>query len=255
MKPLAALTVFNRLDVTKITLMSLEPFLNQIDLVIVDNGSEPETRDWVHDWVFRDNRPVRLIELDHNIGCPRALNLVLADRLAGQPFIKFDNDVRVLSIGWVHAVKRLVKWWESNERKVGMISAYYEPWQQQRVKGEEVYEGQTVWHIQPVVGHAVWHTPEFLEQVGYFDVLRDDHLYGFEDLILSHKATRLGFELLAWEGWKIENVQRQNALGREGRDRHVEEMRPLYEGRVSRYSLGGSTYTNAHGLPDGGGAR
>jgi hypothetical protein len=100
-----------------------------------------------------------------------------------------------------------------------------------------------------VVGHAVYHTGAFMDAVGHFDVLCEDHLYGFEDLILSHKATRLGMEMLAWEGWEIENIQRVSALGRQERDDHVTAMRPLYQARLIDISNGGSLYTGPDGRP------
>jgi len=161
-----------------------------------------------------------------------------------------DNDIDLLSTGWVTGIKRLAAYWRGLGRHLAMISAYYEPWQQQRVTGKEEFERKTVWHIQPVVGHAVYHTAEFMDRVGHFDVLREDHIYGFEDLLLSHKATHLGWECIAWEGWMIENLQRQSALTRNVRDDHVTEMRPLYKRRIMAMQLSGSVHTNSDGLPD-----
>ena len=130
-----------------------------------------------------------------------------------------------------------------------MISAYYEPWQQQRVRAVDSFEMQKLYYLSPVVGHAVYHTASFMDVVGYFDVLSDDHLYGFEDLILSHKATSLGYDCLAWEGWKIQNIQRHNSLGEEVRKAHIDAMRPLYNSRVTAISWGGSRYTDSYGKP------
>ncbi len=251
MKPLACVTTFNRFELTQQTLTSLEPALANLELVIVDNGSEAEMTTWLADWAVRHGACV--IFNPENRGCPRALNQALDLRRTGQAFIKLDNDLRVLSPGgWVKQVEQLVSYLHGKKRNVAMLSAYYEPWQKQRVVGRENYGFSTLWHIQPVVGHAVYHTPEFMDQVGFFDVLSDDHLYGFEDLILSHKATTLGWEMLAWEGWKIENIQRHSALGREGRDAHVEAMRPFYNARVQALALSwGEIYTGHDGQPGG----
>jgi len=221
--------------------------MGQLSLVIVDNGSAPEQQAWLGQW--GDGHDARVVLLDTNVGCPRALNLALSFRRPGQPVIKIDNDVRVVSPAWVMGIERLVTYWQTRNRNVAMVSAYYEPWQEQRVRGREVFEGQTVWHIAPVVGHAVYHTAAFMDHVGYFDVLSDDHLYGFEDLIMSHKASELAWETVAWEGWKIENIQRVSALGREGRDAHVAAMRSLYNDRVRMLNLGGPLYTGCDGLP------
>lgn len=249
MKPLTIITTYGRFDVTKAMLMSLEPSAKDLDVVIVDNGSEREMGCWLSAWAKRN--AARAILVGENIGCPRALNLGLECRLAGQPVIKLDNDIEIVSPGWVAGLKRLVRYWQAHDRHIAMLSAYYEPWQQQRVKGTETYEGKTVYHIWPVVGHAVWHTAEFMDQVGHFDVLSPEHLYGFEDLILSHKANILNWELLAWEGWTIKNLQRHSAIGsREVRDGHVEAMRPLYNERLRLLRFAPTVRTNREGFPE-----
>jgi glycosyltransferase involved in cell wall biosynthesis len=250
MKPLVIVTTFNRLDLTQQTLTSLEPDLPDLDLVIVDNGSSDGTPDWLSAW-WDAHHGVRLVLNGENVGCPRALNQALKFRKAGQPVVKLDNDLRIVKSGWVARVARLVAYWRGLGRKLAMVSAYYEPWQQQRVCGQDTYEFVTLYHIWPVVGHAVWHTAEFMDAVGHFDVLSPDHVYGFEDLILSHKANAGGWELLAWEGWMIENIQRSNALGRQGRDAHVEAMRPLYKKRLTLLGLSNNIYTGPDGLPGG----
>jgi len=92
-----------------------------------------------------------------------------------------------------------------------------------------------------------------MDAVGYFDVLAEDHLYGFEDLILSHKAGVMGWEMLVWEGWRIENLQRHPALGA-GQDEHVARIRPLYEERVRTLAAGGTVWTGMDGKPGRGGS-
>ena len=118
-----------------------------------------------------------------------------------------------------------------------MISAYYDGVLEGRLLGEHEFEGHPLYRVQPVIGHCVWHTGLFMDRVGFFDVLGPDHLYGFEDLILSHKARRLGYFTLAWKGWEIENIQRKNSLGSR-RDAHVEKMRPLYQQRCAALANG-----------------
>lgn len=237
MKPLAIMATYNRLSETQRCLESFAPYFGFMNLKVVDNGSEREMADWLHDYVAV-HPAVELVRLETNIGCPRALNVGLSRREPGQPVLKIDNDVLLESSPhWIADLDDLEAITDGAGKPLAMISAYYEPWQQQRVVTQGEYKGQPFFHIQPVVGHCVWHTSAFMDQVGYFDVLAPDHLYGFEDLLMSHKATCLDMGMVAWQGWRIANIQRQSAIGtREQRDAHVETMRPLYNARASAIS-------------------
>jgi len=234
MKPLAIVTSWNRLELTKRMLTSLEPSLDALQTVIVDNGSDQETVVWLTAWAC--HKDVELITLPQNIGCPRALNVALKYRLPGQAVIKFDNDI-LLSGGpeWVEALAAFAQECEAvTGIHLAMMSAYYQPWEQQRVTASQPWRNATLFTIRPVVGHAVYHAGPFVDRVGFFDVLAPEHLYGFEDLLLSHKASALEFGMYAWTGWSIQNIQRHSAIGsREELDAHVAAMRPLYNERAS----------------------
>jgi len=257
MNPLVIMVTFNRLRETRATLKALEATtdLEAIELVIVDNGSTdgtlPFLLGWSGEWYkSRPGPKINVYYVSTNIGCPKALNYALTrHRQPGQAMVKIDNDVRLLMPGWVGKVRRLIEGHEAQGRPVAMVGAYYDGVLGGRLRGREGWEGKPLYHVQPVVGHCVWHAGAFLDAVGHFDVLAEDHLYGFEDLIMSHKAGRMGWEMLAWEGWRIENLQRHSALGREKQDEHVERMRPLYDQRVAALTAGGTVWTGEDGQP------
>jgi len=255
MKPLVIVTTFNRKRETEQMLTSLleTTNLDEIELALVDNGSTDGTYEFVKQWWQRTRPAGCLYALPRNIGCPRALNQALGKRQPGQPVVKLDNDLKILSPGWVQAVGEFVA---QNER-TAMVGAWYEGFEGNgRVKElrdrafglTAMGEGGFVrtWQMNLVIGHAVWHTGEFMDQIGYFDVLAPEHLYGFEDLILSAKAAHMEWPMLVWEGWAIENIQRANALGRQGAS---EQMRPLYNERVRMLANNGCLYTGSDGRP------
>jgi len=252
-KPLVIITVFNRARETLETLRALDATtdLNEIELVIVDNGSTDGARNAVLEWLrWRSGYKIRSLALDENVGCPRALNLALRFRKAGQPVVKLDNDVRILTPGWAGKIERMLtdrRSWDG--REVAMVGAYYDGVLDGRCHGHDDEIMPTLYHVRPIIGHAVWHTGSFMDAVGYFDVLADDHLYGFEDLLLTHKAGIMGWDTLVWEGWRIENIQRHNALGRDQQDEHVKQMRPLYNARVDDLRRGGALLTGSDGRP------
>lgn len=258
MKPLAIVTTYGRIAETKIMLESLRATTRSpLHLVIVDNNSGDAMREMLQDFVFPENITVDLELLDQNIGCPRGLNLALQKhRLPGQDVIKLDNDIKILPLGftcWVDRVDKLIADSRGGMpmRPIGLISACYEGIFNGRTSSEVgKYKGGRLFRFHPVIGHAVWHDGDFMDKVSYFDVLAADHLYGFEDLIMSHKANLMGFSTCAWEGWQIENIQRHSALGnRETVNSHVKAMRPLYQQRIQNLINGGSFYTDVTGRP------
>lgn len=264
MRPLVIITTFNRKQETASTLEALEESvdLSTVEIVIVDNGSTDGTTDLVMDWEKRLAEeeamgwrgPLAMIvyTLTENIGCPRALNYALErHRKIGQPVVKLDNDVQLLIPNWPQKMQGLIKNWEGQGRFVAMVSAYYDGVLDRRVSGiEQLWNGYAVYLLHLAVGHAVWHTGAFMDAVDYFDVLTDDHLYGFEDLIMSHKARLMGWDTLVWKGWQIENLQRHNSLGGL-QNEHVNKMRPLYDRRVAALECGGPIWTGPDGRPAG----
>lgn len=245
-KPLALITTWNRMPETRRCLESFAPFFERLHLKIIDNGSYPEMRNWLR--TYAHAYPVELVELAQNIGCPRALNVGLLTRTPGQAVIKIDNDVVLDSHSdWLEHVIQFETECTANGHPVAMLSAYYEPWEHQRVIQTAAWRNAPMYAIRPVVGHCVYHSGAFMDRVGYFDVLSPEHLYGFEDLLLSHKATALGWGMYAWAGWKVSNIQRQSAIGdRETREAHVAAMRPLYNARAQALSAR-RVYTDGNG--------
>ena len=251
MEPLIIITAFNRYRETEQTLAALAETtdLEQAQVVIVDNGSSDDTRKIVMEWQQAQIRKPAFYAFPQNRGCPKALNYALRrHRQPGQPVVKLDNDVRILTPGWVDAMHDLVAAHIPHRDVPALIGAYYDGALEGRLLSEESWHELPLYHARPIIGHAVWHTGEFMDQVGYFDVLADDHLYGFEDLILSHTAARLDMSTLIWRGWEIENLQRKNSLGG-GRDDHVEQMRPFYKERCVQLAAGGSLWTGPGGRP------
>ena len=251
-KPLAIVTTYGRLEVTQRMLASLEPSVHALEVVIVDNGNPPAQLEWEKVWARANEATV--IAVGMNVGCPRALNLALAAyRQPGQAVIKLDNDILMPEDArWLRGVERLVETFLGSEFPVGLIGACFPEVNTSRVRGKTTWEFQTLYRIFPVIGHAVYHSGALMDQVGFFDVLHSDHLYGFEDNLMSIKATTLGFQCLAWTGWTITDIQRHSALGgRATVDAHIEAMRPLYNMRLQKLRLGGTPYTGPDGLPVG----
>lgn len=248
-KPLIVLTVYNRADETRRTLEGLEATtdLSQVEIAIVDNASEDGAGDVVREFANRLGM-VRAHHLDENIGCPRALNLALRrHRKPGQPVMKLDNDAVILTDGWLGKVRRLAE-----GDRVAMVSAHWDSVlgsnDSRLIRNLGGWLDLALYQVGVVVGHCVWHSGAFMDRVGYFDVLHPDHLYGFEDLLMSAKARVDGWAMLVWEGWRVRNIQRRNALG-ERKDAHVTAMRPHYNDRLWALRRGRTVWTGPDGTP------
>jgi glycosyltransferase involved in cell wall biosynthesis len=248
------ITTYNRLNETKVTLASLEATtdLEALELAIFDNGSDDGTQDWLKAWAqkYPYIEQGNLYLSNVNIGCPKALNVMLEQlRKPGQPVIKVDNDVLFTEAGWLERIQALIGDLQRAGVPASMLSAYYENiFKDRHHETLGVRNGYTAYQFFPAIGHCVYHAGPFMDEVGFFDVLRPEHLYGFEDLLMSHKANLLQWPIMAWEGWQIENIQRHNSLGAR-RDRHIEAMRPFYNRLVRRLQRGGSLYVGVNGAP------
>lgn len=238
MKPLIAITVFNRAEETRRTLSSLADTgaIDDAEIVIFDNDSEDGAGDVVLSMLEKGKLgpSAQAIYSPRNIGCPRALNQIMAEhRQPGQDLIKVDNDVVFHTNRWVQRLVALA----GAVKGLALLSGYY----------HNVFEGRQVknrgdWHeVFPVVGHCVYHAGWFLDEVGFFDVLSDDHLYGFEDLLMCHRAIRRGYKCGVHGSVFVKMIQRHNALDvakakfdpeAEDRKAHVDRLRSLYNARV-----------------------
>jgi hypothetical protein len=257
-KPFLIMVTHNRPKETMTTLQALEHAtdFSEVDFVIVDNGSTGGLPMRMVEWANRLMRRVgrssiEVLSLPKNIGCPRALNLALRKyRQPGQPVVKIDNDVMMVTKGWPYEIQNLIAEREALGRQVAMIGAWYDTVLHGRLlRTEGEHLGKLIHHVATIIGHTVWHTGKFMDAVGFFDVLHSDHIYGFEDLILSHKAGAIEWEMLVWEGWQIRNIQRSPSIGKVAQREHTDAMRPFYNERVAAISQGGTLKTGFDGKP------
>lgn len=251
MKPLMIMLTYNRLAATRLSLAALRSTTNldDVDLHILDNGSTDGTARLLADeWAWAtDFFPA-------NIGCARAVNFALARyRQPHQPVIKIDNDVTVLTPGW------LGLWAEFSAAvpDIAMIGGYYSREDETAVehygpdKTGIIESVNLADHecliMRSILGCFVMYTGGFMDTVGYLDVLGPDHLWGFGDLILVHKAKALGLPLVILKETTFDVVAKSLIPG--GKAANIEKFRSLYEQRVKQFTGGGSLYTDCTGKP------
>jgi glycosyltransferase involved in cell wall biosynthesis len=252
-KPLLSVISYNRKEETRQTLKSLwdTGAFGEAEVFVFDNGSIDGTAEMLQGLVDDGLLPeADLFCSPRNIGCPRALNVILqAVRRPGQHFVKVDNDVVLETKGWV---SKLVDFLDQHEH-VAMASAWYDELadesQRDRIKARR--DGWI--EAFPIVGHCVIHRGDFLDRTGYFDVLAPDHLYGFEDTLMAHRAAAMRLKCAIVPDVRLRNIQRHSSLDTSAHDgermvEHVERLRPEYDRRVQTvHEMLGRYYVGPNG--------
>jgi len=147
--------------------------------------------------------------------------------------IKVDNDCRFVTPGWVATLHEFA---EAHRGDLALIG----PWYDGMTDGRSAKDHGDWLEIFPLLGHCAYHAGWFLDEAGFFDVLAEDHLYGFEDLLMCHRAAHRGYRCAALKTTIMEIVQRQNSLdvgakmgsNDECREAHVTRLRGEYNRRV-----------------------
>lgn len=166
-------------------------------IVIIDNNSCSATKKVLDDYSHYEN--VHVITLPENIGTARAINQAWKLRRPGEHCIKMDNDIVINSLGWVDELEEAIRrdpkigqaglkrkdcWeWPGHEHADWRSELHMLP----HVPGEP---WQIVEKVKHVIGSCVMHSAALLDKVGY---LYQPSLYGYDDVIMSHRCHLAGF--------------------------------------------------------------
>lgn len=148
---------------------------------------------------FKGYKDARIIYNDSNIGTARAINKAWALRQPREHCIKMDDDIVINSPGWVEEMEEAIRrdpligqvglkrkdcWeWPGHDHADWRSELHMLP----HVPGER---WQVVEKVKHVIGSCVMHSAALLDKVGY---LYQPSLYGYDDVIMSHRAHLAGF--------------------------------------------------------------
>lgn len=247
MKPLLIVTCFNRLEWTKKTLAELaqNTDLNAVDAHILDNGSADGTPRWLKPWHEQHQSTLHL--MPENIGCSRAPNYVIERfRSPGQAVIKVDNDAGFKTAGWLNIWMDFL---DRYKKPVAMVSAWDSYLARCEVGASIKVGSHEVHFYSSFPGQFVLHTGEFMDRIGYFDVLGPDHLYGFEDTIVSWKARKLGWAQVAVRSVSQNEPIIPSAIPQRELTERVQRTKPLWAKRMQIWQGRDDIYTDSDGTP------
>jgi GT2 family glycosyltransferase len=141
----------------------------------------------------------KILTNDENIGTARAINKLWALRKPREHCIKMDDDIVINNAGWVDEME----WAIHKDPLIGQIGLKRkdcwewpghaeEDWQSElmmlpHIPGEPWVIVEKVKHV---IGSCVMHNSALIDKVGY---LYQPALYGYDDVIMSHRSLLAGF--------------------------------------------------------------
>lgn len=168
---------------------------NKHRLIIVDNGSCDAT----HRLYMEVFGIPQLIYLTENSGTARAINQAWKLRMPGEHCIKIDNDIVITSPGWVEEMESAI----AADPLIGQVGLKRKDlWEwpghpEADFRSELAmlphiagHRWQIVEKVKHVIGSCVMHSSALLDKVGF---LYQPSLYGYDDVIMSHRAHLAGF--------------------------------------------------------------
>lgn len=162
------------------------------------NAATAETNRALHRFDV-DNECVTIIRNKDNIGTARAINKAWANRRPDEHCIKMDDDIMINNRFWVEFMEEAIRrdpaigqvglkrkdcWeWPGHEHADWRSELHMLP----HIPGEQ---WQVVEKVKHVIGSCVMHSSALLDKVGY---LYQPSLYGYDDVIMSHRSYIAGF--------------------------------------------------------------
>lgn len=189
------LTVYNQPELTEDCLKSLERNFRAGDrLIIIDNGSEDETRKFLENFVTgHPEMAPQLLRLFPNQGFIKAANEGL--RHSRNPFACLLSNDTLVTSGWLEELTKIAQ----KEADIGIVNPMSTtfglyPQKDQAIdalaKEQEKFSGQYI-ETASCVGFCMLIRKEMMEKIGFLD-----EVYGkgyFEDSDYCRRATAAGF--------------------------------------------------------------
>lgn len=188
---------------------SLESVYNTIDLrehriILCINAATEKTEKTIA--AMEEKFGVRIytgaftvIRNDRNLGTARAINKAWERRQPGEHCIKMDDDIVIRQTGWADEMEEAIR----RDPLIGQIGLKRKDcwewpghpqadWRSELIMlphqaGEK---WQIIEKVKHVIGSCVMHSSALLDKVGY---LYQPSLYGYDDVIMSHRSYIAGF--------------------------------------------------------------
>jgi len=195
---------------------------------IIDNDSCEKTKEIIKEYAA--DGFINVITNEQNIGTAEAVNLAWKHRKPGQHCIKMDNDVIIDNYDWVkemvHAIER--------EARIGIVGlkrkdCWEEPnhalpdWRSELIMLPH-FAGQR-WIIvekcHHIIGTCQMYSSALLDKIGY---LCQPNLYGYDDVLASHRSTVAGMWNVFLPHIEIEHIDKGETEYQTWKEKHSAEV-------------------------------
>lgn len=200
-KILVAITTWNRQPYTK---RCIETLLNNtdysMDIVIVDNGSEKPTLDFLkklENKKYKNGTTIKVIYNGANLGVGGALNKTLELRQSEQHFMKLDNDM-IIPENHRTWMEEMIEILEKNKDCISIIGL--SPFGTDTISHARKYNIYTVNNKEfqiddpsplPILGPAKIMSYYVMNKLLKYS---EENIYGYEDTAIGYKNRELGFK-------------------------------------------------------------
>ena len=225
---------YNRLDYTRLTLHRLKiNTMSPIKLVIIDNNSADGTRDWLE--AHKSYFPFieRVISMDRNLGCGRALNNGILYSLARSRRIgRIDNDILVPP-GWLRDLNQVL----DSPLQPHIVGGYVtdDPAVRALINRGKTFLVDTlkVYTVDCIGGCCNVYNASIFEDLGYFP---EFPLYGLEDGGLCKAAREADYKIAIVDNVKLEHLSGMARSASDGEsDYHALKTEQLHEWDESQH--------------------
>lgn len=219
-----------RTDLTSETLHSLykNGILQNYDVYCIDNNSCDATKRILS--YHAASGHIKLITNEANIGTAEAINKAWKYRKPHQHAIKMDNDVIIHSSTWVEEMIEAIE----REPRLGIVGLKrkdcweYPEHPNPDLRSELIMLPQEAgqrWIVAEaavhIIGTCQMYSAALLEKIGY---LYQPSLYGYDDVLASHRSTASGFLNVFLPHIEIDHIDPGGTAYQSWKEKHSSEV-------------------------------
>ncbi len=174
--------------------------------------------------------PAGTIINKENIGTAEAINKVWRYRFPNEHVVKMDDDIVIAQVGWLDDMEEAIR----RDPLIGQIGLKRKDCWENPQHTEADYKSELImlpqvagesWliveKVKHVIGSCVMHSSALIDKVG---ALYQPSLYGYDDVIMSHRSYIAGFYSCFLPSYKIDHIDNGTTPYQPWKEKHAGEQ-------------------------------